>query len=71
MYGHARLFGALEAGGTKFVCAVGDESGALHADSRFPTADPESTLARVRDFFKVQLRRFRAGRVGRRLLRSR
>jgi len=48
-----RLFGAVEAGGTKFVCAIGDENGALHATSRFPTADPDSTLARVRDFFRV------------------
>lgn len=48
-----RLFGAVEAGGTKFVCALGDESGALLAESRFPTADPDSTLARVRDFFKA------------------
>jgi fructokinase len=52
MHGQARLFGAVEAGGTKFVCAVGDESGALLAVSRFPTADPDSTLARVVDFFK-------------------
>jgi len=53
MLGQARLFGAVEAGGTKFVCAIGDESGTLHAESRFPTADPDSTLARVRDFFKA------------------
>jgi fructokinase len=52
MHGQARLFGAVEAGGTKFVCAVGDESGALLAVSRFPTADRDSTLARVVDFFK-------------------
>jgi fructokinase len=53
MHGQARSFGAVEAGGTKFICAIGDESGAIHAESRFPTADPASTLARVRDFFKV------------------
>jgi fructokinase len=47
------LFGAVEAGGTKFVCAIGDASGAIHAESRFPTMDPDSTLARVRDFFEV------------------
>ncbi|HTC38726.1 MAG TPA: ROK family protein [Steroidobacteraceae bacterium] len=52
MPGQARLFGAVEAGGTKFVCAIADESGAIHAESRFPTADPDTTLARVRDFFK-------------------
>jgi fructokinase len=46
----ARLFGAVEAGGTKFVCAIGDESGSLHAELRFPTTDPASTLAAVRDF---------------------
>jgi fructokinase len=53
MHGQARLFGAVEAGGTKFVCAIGDESGTILAESRFPTADPDSTLARVRDFFKT------------------
>jgi fructokinase len=53
MLSEARLFGAVEAGGTKFVCAIGDESGAIHAHTRFPTADPDSTLASVRDFFKV------------------
>jgi fructokinase len=46
----ARLFGAVEAGGTKFVCAVGDEDGILLAEARFPTADPNSTLAKVREF---------------------
>jgi fructokinase len=46
----SRLFGAVEAGGTKFVCAIGDERGELHAEARFPTAGPEETLAKVRDF---------------------
>lgn len=53
MHGQSRLFGAVEAGGTKFVCATGDESGTIQAESRFPTADPASTLARVREFFHV------------------
>src|SRR5258708_25956293 len=52
MYGESRLFGAVEAGGTKFVCAIGDESGTIHSELRFPTADPVSTLAKVRDFLK-------------------
>jgi fructokinase len=54
MLSQARLFGAVEAGGTKFVCAIGDESGAIHAESRFPTADSVSTLARVREFFQTR-----------------
>jgi fructokinase len=47
----ARLFGAVEAGGTKFVCAIGDENGRILAEMRFPTTNPVSTLAAVRDFF--------------------
>jgi fructokinase len=47
----ARLFGGIEAGGTKFVCAIGDEAGVIHAESRFPTTDPAATLAAVRGFF--------------------
>jgi fructokinase len=47
----SRLFGAVEAGGTKFVCATGDGNGQILAESRFPTTDPVSTLAAVRDFF--------------------
>ncbi|MDP9010088.1 MAG: ROK family protein [Pseudomonadota bacterium] len=47
----SRLFGAVEAGGTKFACAIGDENGTIHAESRFPTSDAVSTMAAVRDFF--------------------
>jgi fructokinase len=47
-----RLYGAVEAGGTKFVCAVGGEDGAIRAEARFPTADPASTLARVGEFLR-------------------
>jgi fructokinase len=47
-----RYFGAVEAGGTKFVCAIGDEAGKIHAETRFPTADPASTLPRMRAFLE-------------------
>jgi fructokinase len=40
-----RRFGAIEAGGTKFVCAVGDESGHILTETRFPTTDPATTVA--------------------------
>jgi fructokinase len=52
----SRLFGAVEAGGTKFVCAIGDESGKIHAEARFPTIDAHSTLAAVGDFLDAQRR---------------
>jgi fructokinase len=51
MSGHSRLFGAVEAGGSKFACAIADASGTIRAESRFATAEPLSTLALVRDFF--------------------
>jgi fructokinase len=46
----SRVFGSVEAGGTKFVCAVADESGTIHAQARFATRDPASTLAVACDF---------------------
>ncbi len=46
------FYGAVEAGGTKFVCAIGDDLGRIHCEKRFPTADPVSTLAVTRDFLR-------------------
>ncbi|MDY7044147.1 ROK family protein [Virgibacillus sp. M23] len=45
------LVGAIEAGGTKFVCAVGNESGKVLDKVTFPTSDPKETLQHVYDFF--------------------
>jgi fructokinase len=47
------LFGGIEAGGTKFVCAVGDADGNVVAESRFPTRDPVTTFNQVFDFFRA------------------
>jgi fructokinase len=47
-----RFFGAIEAGGTKFVVAIGDERGEILALERFPTADPASTLATAVAFLR-------------------
>jgi fructokinase len=48
------LYGAIEAGGTKFVCAVGTGPDDLRAQVRFPTTTPSQTLARCIDFFRTQ-----------------
>ncbi len=48
------LLGAIEGGGTKFVCAVGDASGTLLAQQRFPTVSPPATVAQAITFFKQQ-----------------
>jgi fructokinase len=48
------LFGGIEAGGTKFVCAVGSGPDDLRAKTQFPTTSPEETLGRAIDFFRAQ-----------------
>lgn len=43
--------GAIEAGGTKFVCATGDEHFVIDQRTAFPTMTPEETLKQVIQFF--------------------
>jgi fructokinase len=52
MTGIPRIFGAVEAGGTKFVVAIGNERGEILAHERFPTTDPGSTLAAASAFLR-------------------
>ncbi|MFK4566936.1 fructokinase ScrK [Enterococcus sp. UD-01] len=47
------LLGSIEAGGTKFVCAVGDSSFNVQEQVVFPTGEPEETLAQVIEFFSA------------------
>ena len=51
-----RLFGGIEAGGTKFVCAVGNGPDDVGAEVRFPTTTPEETIGRAIAFFREQER---------------
>ncbi|MFC7321777.1 ROK family protein [Halobacillus campisalis] len=44
--------GAIEAGGTKFVCAIGDEEGSIFEKIVIPTEAPEITMPKVYEFFK-------------------
>ncbi|GGC85388.1 fructokinase ScrK [Enterococcus wangshanyuanii] len=46
------LLGSIEAGGTKFVCAVGTDDLEILERVSFPTTTPEETMALVIDFFK-------------------
>ncbi len=48
------LFGAIEGGGTKFVCAVGKADGQILVETRFPTTTPDETLGRAIQFFQEQ-----------------
>ena len=46
------LYGSIEGGGTKFVCAVGSTPTDLRAEVQFPTTTPDETLGRAIEFFK-------------------
>jgi fructokinase len=45
------LFGGIEAGGTKFVCGIGDSPDTLEAAS-FPTGEPAESLQQAITFFR-------------------
>ena len=46
------LFGALEAGGTKMVCAVGDEQGNILERISLPTRTPDETIPEMLAFYR-------------------
>lgn len=46
------LLGALEGGGTKMVCAIGDETGAVHEQISIPTETPDITIPRLLEYFR-------------------
>ncbi|MBE7384930.1 MAG: ROK family protein [Leptolyngbya sp. SIO1E4] len=50
------LLGGIEAGGTKFVCAVGTDPDDLRAEIRIPTTTPEETIPQVIEFFRQQIK---------------
>lgn len=45
------VLGALEAGGTKMVCAIGDEQGQVAERISIPTVSPRETMPRMIEFF--------------------
>jgi len=50
----SNLYGGIEAGGTKFVCAVGTGPDDLRAETQFPTTTPAETIGRAIAFFQEQ-----------------
>lgn len=45
-------FGAVEGGGTKFVCVVGSKPGDIRHHVRIPTTTPDETLGKVAKYFE-------------------
>ena len=47
------IWGGMEAGGTKFVCAVASEDGGILDRAQFATESPVPTIAKAVDFFRA------------------
>lgn len=58
------LYGGIEAGGTKFVCAVGSGPEEIKAETRFPTTTPEETIGKAIQFFQEQKEPLKAIGIG-------
>src|ERR1700726_3373066 len=54
----SRLYGAIEAGGTKFICAIGAHDGQILDETRIETRDPTTTLADVCRYFHAASHKF-------------
>ncbi len=55
-----QLYGGVEAGGTKVVCAVGSGPSDLRAETRFATTSPDETIRKALEFFEQAQQRFGA-----------
>ncbi len=59
-----RLYGGIEAGGTKFVCMVGTGPQQVVDEIRFPTTYPDETIQHAISFFKPYVLRGELAAVG-------
>lgn len=59
-----RVYGGIEAGGTKFVCVVGNGPDSILVEERFPTGEPDETIERAIVFFKRHTRENELAAIG-------
>jgi fructokinase len=59
-----KLYGGIEAGGTKFVCVIAGGPHDVRAELRFPTTSPAETLQRAIAFFKERASELPVAAVG-------
>jgi len=59
-----KLYGGIEAGGTKFVCAIGRGPEEIEDQTRFSTTTPDETISRATAFFRQSPESIRALGIG-------
>lgn len=59
-----KYYGAIEAGGTKFVCSILADPEHYFEEVRFPTTTPKETLDRTIDFFIEQQKKYKLEAIG-------
>jgi fructokinase len=59
-----RLYGGIEAGGTKFVCMVATDPNHVIKEKRFPTTRPDETIRQANSFFAPFVQRGELAAVG-------
>lgn len=60
----SRVYGGIEAGGTKWVCAIGSGPDDVRAEVRFPTTTPAETMGQAIAFFAEQQRHTPLAAIG-------
>lgn len=56
----SKLYAGIEAGGTKFVCAIGSGPDDIREQITFPTTHPKETIQHVVEFLQAGIQRFGA-----------
>ncbi len=58
------FFGAIEAGGTKFICAIGNDHGNIITQAKIETTTPDKTMPQVIDFFHSMQKQYPLQAIG-------
>jgi fructokinase len=59
-----RIYGGIEAGGTKFVCVIGTGPGNIVARTQIPTTTPEETIGKAIVFFQKEMQKNPPAAIG-------
>jgi fructokinase len=60
----AEIFGGIEAGGTKFICAIGADPENIHSRIRIETTTPAETIGKAIDYFRQQQEQYSLTSIG-------